>query len=326
MISFAFQINNRTKHLMKSIYTLTLSPAVDKSTYVDHVAAEHKLRCEEAKFEAGGGGINVSRALKKIGGDSVAVYTKGGPTGDLLQKLLNHEYINQLPVECENWTRENFVVVENATNQQFRFGMPGPALNESEWQTCLEQLADPSRTIDYIVASGSMPAGVPVDFYGRLSIIAKQKNAKLVLDSSGDSLKEALKEGIYLLKPNVNELGELVGRELQTEKEQEEAALEIVKSGKIEILVVSMGPSGAMIVSADGVHHVAAPSIKKRSTVGAGDSMVAGLVWSLSQGNNTLDALRYGIACGTAASMNTGTGLCKKTDVDALYDWMKQNS
>src|SRR6187402_1753014 len=130
---------------MKSIYTLTLSPALDKSTTVDHVVAEHKLRCEEAKFEPGGGGINVSRAIKKVGGDSVAVYTKGGPTGDLLQKLLNLEFINQLPVECKNWTRENFVVVETASNQQFRFGMPGPHLEDSEWGQCLDILANPSR-------------------------------------------------------------------------------------------------------------------------------------------------------------------------------------
>ncbi|HSZ25507.1 MAG TPA: 1-phosphofructokinase family hexose kinase [Cytophagaceae bacterium] len=310
---------------MKSIYTLTLSPALDKSTFVDHVVPEHKLRCEDAKFEPGGGGINVSRALKKVGGDSVAVYTKGGPTGDLLQKLLNLEFINQLPVECKNWTRENFVVVETSSNQQFRFGMPGATLHDAEWMQCLEILANPSRSIDYIVASGSMPHGVPTDFYARLSIIAKEKKAKLILDSSGDSLKAALKEGIYLLKPNTKELGELVGYELNNVKEQEEAAKQLIKSGTIEILVVSMGPSGAMIVSEEGVHHVSAPSVKKRSTVGAGDCMVAGLVLSLSKGFNTLDALRYGIACGTAATMNTGTGLCVKEDVEELFSWMKKN-
>lgn len=310
---------------MKSIYTLTLSPAIDKSTTVEHVVAEHKLRCADVKFEAGGGGINVSRAIKKVGGESVAVYTKGGPTGDLLQKLLNLEFINQLPVECKNWTRENFVVVETSSNQQFRFGMPGAKLEEEEWMKCLEILANPSRSVDYIVASGSVPEGVPLDFYAKLSVIAKAKNAKLVLDSSGSSLKAALKEGIYLLKPNTKELGELVGYELNTIKEQEDAAMQVVKSGKIEILVVSMGPSGAMIVSAEGIHHVAAPSVKKRSTVGAGDSMVAGLVLSLSNGFNPLDALRYGIACGTAATMNTGTELCKKEDVEGLFNWMKKN-
>ncbi len=311
---------------MKNIYTLTLSPAVDKSTSVDNVVPEHKLRCAEAKFEAGGGGINVSRAIKKVGGDSVAVYTKGGPTGDLLQKLLNHEFINQLPVECQNWTRENFVVVENSSNHQFRFGMPGAPLLEEEWQQCLDLLANPSRNIDYIVASGSVPAGVPNDFYARLSIIAKEKKAKLILDSSGESLKAALKEGIYLLKPNTNELSELVGYELNTIQEQEEAAKQVVKSGTIEILVVSMGPAGAMIVSEEGAFRVSAPSVKKRSTVGAGDSMVAGLVLSLSQGNTTHDALRYGIACGTAATMNTGTELCRKKDVEELYNWLKKNS
>jgi 6-phosphofructokinase 2 len=313
--------------LMKNIYTLTLSPAIDKSTSVQHVVPEHKLRCAEPKFEAGGGGINVSRAIKKLGGDSVAVYTKGGPTGDLLHKLLDLEGVNQLPVNCKNWTRENLTVVENSSNQQFRFGMPGTPLSEQEWQQCLEILADPSRNIDYIVASGSIPEGVPNNFYAKLSAIAKKKNAKLVLDSSGDSLKAAIKEGIYLLKPNSKELSELAGYELRNIREQEEAAKQIIKSEsvKIEILVVSMGPSGAMIVSKEGVYHVAAPSVKKRSTVGAGDSMLAGLVLSLSNGLNTLDALRYGVACGTAATMNVGTELCKKTDVDELFNWMMKN-
>jgi 6-phosphofructokinase 2 len=310
---------------MKNIYTLTLSPALDKSTTVENVIPEHKLRCAEAKFEPGGGGINVSRAIKKVGGTSVAIYTKGGPTGDLLQKLLNLEYINQLPVECKNWTRENFVVVETSSNQQFRFGMPGAPLLKEEWEQCLKILANPTREIDYIVASGSIPEGVPTDFFARLSVIAKEKKAKVILDSSGDSLKAAMKEGIYLLKPNAKELGELVGYELNTVKDQEEAAKQIIKSGTIEILVVSMGPAGAMIVSEEGIYHVSAPSVKKRSTVGAGDSMVAGLVLSLSQGNNTLDALRYGIACGTAATMNTGTELCRKEDVEELYNWMKKN-
>ena len=311
---------------MKSIYTLTLSPAIDKSTTVDQVVPEHKLRCAEAKFEAGGGGINVSRAIKKIGGDSVAIYTKGGSTGDLLQKILNLEFINQLPVECKNWTRENFTVVETSSNQQFRFGMPGPRLFDKEWKQCLEILAYPSRKIDYIIASGSVPEGVPDDFFAKLAIIAKEKQAKLVLDSSGNFLKQALKEGIYLLKPNVKELGELVGKELTTITEQEEAAKIIIKSGKIEILVVSMGSSGAMIVSEEGTYHVSAPPAKKKSTVGAGDSMVAGLIWSLAKGMSTLEALRYGIACGTAATMNTGTELCKKEDVEDLYSWMSKNS
>ncbi|MCU0430555.1 MAG: 1-phosphofructokinase family hexose kinase [Cytophagaceae bacterium] len=308
---------------MKSIFTLTLSPAVDKSTEVDHVVAEHKLRCAEAKFEAGGGGINVSRAIKKLGGESTAIYTKGGPTGDLLQKLLNLEYISQLPVECVNWTRENFTVVETTSNQQFRFGMPGPELYEKEWRQCLDLVQDVNRPIDYMVVSGSIPKGVPSDFFVQIAKLSREKNARLILDTSGDSLRQAMSIGVHMLKPNLNELAEMVGRDLNTQKEQEDAAQELVHSGKIDVLVVSLGPSGAMMVSKEGIYHVAAPSVRKRSTVGAGDSMVAGVVYSMARNWDLHDALRYGIACGTAATMNTGTGLCKKTDVEELFKWLK---
>jgi 6-phosphofructokinase 2 len=129
--------------------------------------------------------------------------------------------------------------------------------------------------------------------------------------------------GVYMLKPNLNELAEMVGRELNTQKEQEDAALSLIETGKIDVLVVSLGPSGAMMVSKEGVYHVAAPSVRKRSTVGAGDSMVAGVVFSMARNWALHDSLRYGIACGTAATMNTGTGLCRKEDVEELFKWLK---
>jgi 6-phosphofructokinase 2 len=311
---------------MKSIFTITLSPAVDKSTVVDHVLPEHKLRCDAPKFEPGGGGINVSRAIKKLGGESVAIYTKGGPTGELLQKLLNEEKINQHPVPVKSWNRENFIVVESSTNCQFRFGMPGTEILEEEWKNLLNEVDKKAENIDYLVISGSTPPGIPSDFYRKVAKIAKEKNAKLVLDTSGEPLREAIKEGIYLLKPNIRELSELVGKELNTVPHQEEAALKIIDQGKIEVLVVSMGASGAMLASKDGIFHVSAPSVAKKSTVGAGDSMVGGIVLSLSRGWNLADCLRYGVACGTAATMNPGTELCNLEDVETLFNWIKTNA
>lgn len=310
---------------MKNIYTLTLSPAIDKSSTIEHVLPEHKLRCSAPTHEPGGGGINVSRAIKKLGGESVAIYPKGGPTGELMQELLDKEGITQHTIPAKCWTRENFIVVETTTNRQFRFGMPGAELFETEWQKCLDEISDKNTQIDYLVVSGSTPPGVPFNFYRQVAKIAKEKNAKLILDTSGEPLKEATKEGIYLLKPNIKELSDLVGRELTSIPEQEEAALKIIDEGKIEVLVVSLGAFGAMLASKDGVLHIAAPSVAKKSTVGAGDSMVGGIVLSLSRGWNPADALRYGIACGTAATMNPGTGLCKLEDVESLYKWIKSN-
>lgn len=309
---------------MKSIYTLTLSPAIDKSSTVEQVLPESKLRGTEPKFEPGGGGINVSRAIKKLGGESVAVYTKGGPTGELLLHLLDQEKITQHTINCKEWTRENFIVVETSSNRQFRFTMPGVKIHPDELQKCLDDIKN--HSIDYLVVSGSTPPGVPLDFYAEVSKITKEKGCKLILDTSGDALREALKEGIYLVKPNLKELSEMVGYELNNISQQEEAALKIIGQGKIEILVVSLGPAGAMLASKDGVFHVAAPSVKKRSTVGAGDSMVAGMVLSLSRGLSLHETLRYGVASGTAATMNPGTELCHKDDVEELYKWICSNT
>jgi len=310
---------------MKSIYTLTLSPTIDKSTTVDRVMAEHKLRCSNPTFEPGGGGINVSRAIKKLGGDSVAIYPVGGPTGELLTDLLNKEDIKQILVPSKNWSRENFIVVENSSNQQFRFGMPGPALQEEEWKQCLQILEDPNNKIDFLVVSGSTPEGVPHDFYFKLATLAKKKDFKLILDTSGPALTEALKAGVYLCKPNINELSDMVGKELIDIADQEEAAMKVIESGMAEILVVSLGSAGAFVASKDGVYIVHAPTVQKRTTVGAGDSMVAGLVLSMSKGWNLVDTIRYGIAAGSAATMNTGTQLCRKEDVERLYTWLKNS-
>lgn len=308
---------------MSKIYTLTLNPAVDKSSEVNRVIAEHKLRCDKPKFEPGGGGINVSRAIKKLGGHSVAIYPKGGPIGELMFELLKKENIDQLPIDIKDWTRENFIVVEKENNRQFRFGMPGPTLLDSEWKACLDKVIDPSLNIDFLVASGSMPEGVPSDFYGKLANTCNKNNTKLVVDTSGDALRSAVDEGIFLLKPNVNELGELIGRKLSNIHDQEDAAEEVIRTKKIEVLIVSLGASGAILASKkEGVIHVSAPSVEKKSTVGAGDSMVAGIIYTISKGKSMLEAIRYGVACGTAATMNSGTELCKLEDVEHLYKWI----
>ena len=312
-----------------NIFTLTLNPAVDKSSIVERMMAEHKMRCAAPKFEPGGGGINVARAIAKLGGKCTALYMKGGPTGDLLSSLLDKEDIVQKTVTTESYTRENFIVVDKSTNGQYRFGMPGAVITPSEANEVLEILKDDKNSFKYLVVSGSTPSSISNSFYYEISSIAKSKGARLILDTSGDQLKEALKVGIYLLKPNLAELGEMLGatdEDLDTIEEQEEAAKQVIADNKIELLAVSLGTFGAMAATREEVKHIPAPSVKKQSTVGAGDSMVGGMVLALSRGEDVFDAVRYGVACGTAATMNTGTELCKKTDVDRLYKWILAKS
>ena len=307
---------------MGKIVTITFNPSIDKSTTIPHLLPEKKLRCTEPVFEPGGGGLNVSRAIKKIGGQSTAIYTAGGHTGKFLENLVAAEGVLSIAVPVEDYTRENLIVVDKSANQQYRFGMPGPELKEKEWQECLHIL-DREDAVEFIVASGSLPPGVPLDIYGRIAAIAHKKGAKLIVDTSGEALKHAVNEGVYLLKPNLGELSTLAGKEEIHAEAVDDVAREVIASGKCEVIVVSMGPSGAILVTRDEVYQAVPPATKQRSTVGAGDSMVAGLVHCLASGGGLQEALLMGVACGTAATMNPGTELCRKEDVDRLLSLMR---
>ncbi|MBG8554157.1 1-phosphofructokinase family hexose kinase [Hymenobacter guriensis] len=311
---------------MASIVTLTLNPTVDKSTTADQIIPDQKLRCAAPKFEPGGGGINVSRALRRLGADSVAVFPVGGPSGQLLRELLTQEQIQQQPVETVGRTRENFIVVDARTGQQYRFGMPGTELSEQEQQQVLTTLRNLPTVPDFLVISGSLPPGVEPEFLVRIVRAAKQMGIKVVADTSGPALHRVLEEGVYLAKPNVGELSKMAGVEELDNEAVAGTAQRLVREGKAEILVVSLGPQGACVVTRDSTDHVPAPAVKKRSTVGAGDSMVAGLVYGLSTGLSVRETARLGVACGTAATMNPGTELFRKADVDKLYQWLLQQA
>ncbi len=303
-----------------------MNPAVDKSTVVGKLIPEKKLRCSNLLVEAGGGGINVSKAIKKLGGESLAVFPAGDNNGELLKRILAKEKIcyKSIPVSAE--TRECFTITEHVTNAQYRFVMPGAALMNEEIENCFSSIYSLQPCPDIIVASGSLPLGAPDDFFAHLAIIAKQIGAKFIVDTSGIPLQLAAQEGVYLLKPNLSELCSLADKEYLQLNEVDEAAKQVIEKGHCEVVVVSMGPAGAMLVTKDIQEKIPAPTVKKLSTVGAGDSMVAGMAWMLEQGKSLSEMVRFGVACGTAATMNAGTQLFKKEDVLRLYEWINQHS
>ena len=303
---------------MSKILTITFNPAIDKSTSVDNLIYEKKLKCTNPKFEPGGGGINVARAIKRLGGESTALYLAGGYTGNYFTELLVKENIQTIAVSCKNHTRENLIVFDEKSKLQYRFGMPGPVINESEWKEVLNTI-EKINDIEFIVASGSISEGVPIDIFGRISRIAKLKKIKLIVDSSGDALKESVDEGLFMLKPNINELSFLNGAgELRTE-DVEDAAKSIISKGKCKFMVISMGAEGAMLITEESTFKITPPKVNSISTVGAGDSMVAGIVQSLSLGRSITESVKYGVSCGTAATMNPGTELCHMNDVEKIY-------
>lgn len=307
------------------IATLTLNPAIDKSSKVKRLMPDDKLRCSEPTFEPGGGGINVSRAIHIMGGESTAIYLAGGYTGKHLKELLDKEGINQQCISIADSTRENLMVYEEVTGRQFRFGMPGSQVKESEWKKCLEAVKNLPEDTEFLVASGSLPPGVPPDFYAQIAQLAKKRNIQCIIDTSGDALKKATDEGVCLLKPNLGELCALSGKEHINGLEQEEIAQQLIKEGKASALIVSLGARGAMLVTKDKIDYVHPPTVKQESAVGAGDSMVAGIVLAMARKAPMEEVVRWGVAAGTAATMTPGSELCRREDVERIFDWLDRN-
>jgi 6-phosphofructokinase 2 len=308
------------------IVTITINPALDKSTTVEKLIPEKKLRCSDMITEAGGGGINVSKAIKKLGGESLALFPSGGVNGKQLEQILLNLDIPFTAIPIKSETRESFTATEISTNAQYRFVVPGGKLTSPEIESCFSMISSLNPAPYIIVASGSLPPGAPENLFARLAVISKQKGIKLIVDTSGKPLHLAAQEGVYLLKPNLSELCSLVNKDYLQMNEVDEAAKQVIQNGHCEVVVVSMGPSGAMLVTKDIHEKIPAPTVKKLSTVGAGDSMVGGMVWMLEQGKSLLEVVRFGVACGTAATMNTGTQLFKQEDVYRLYEWINQHS
>jgi 6-phosphofructokinase 2 len=307
---------------MQRIMTLTMNPAVDQSCRVKFVVADRKLRCADVRQEPGGGGINVARAIDKLGGAACALYPAGGPVGALFEDLLGREGIEQCVVRIDGCTRRNLIVAEEGTGRQFRFGMPGPVLREAEWKKCLAEL-DRANNVDYFVVSGSLPPGAPDEFYAHAAQKLSQRGIRVILDTRGVPLQRAARAGVFLLKPNMRELRELSGRELEEEGDQESFARHMVDSGWCDAVVLSLGGAGALLVAREVCQRIRSPAVPVRSTVGAGDSMVAGITLALARGQSLESAARFGVAAGAAAVMTPGSELCRRESAERLYSQMQ---
>ena len=301
-----------------------MNPAIDKSAQVNQIEPDKKLRCQEPVFTPGGGGINVARAIHNLGGEAKAIYPAGGPTGDMLEQLLEKENIHQYRVKTKNWTRENVSIIEETTNNQYRFEMPGAPLNEHETAQSLETFLKESQAADFLVASGSLPEGVPDDFYAKLAKKTQGTHPKLIIDTSGESLKKLKGSGVFLLKPNLREFREFTGLKLLSEEDQKQAGRELVNNGTCEVLVLSLGPDGVLLVTHDFQIRFRSPKVAVKSRIGAGDSTVAGIVLGLTQDMDLKEAVMFGISCGASTVMSPGNELCQKSEVERLFNQMKE--
>ena len=308
---------------MPDIVTFTINPAVDISTSVALVRPAHKLRCAAPRRDPGGGGINVARVVTRFGAEVLAVFTVGGPIGEHLKELVAREGIRSLTIPIRADTREDLAVVESETGQQYRFVLPGPALAETEWRACLDALASPDIKPRFLVASGSLPPGVPDDFYAKLATTMRANGAKVIVDTSGLPLQRALEAGVYLIKPNLREMRELLGVSMDREHDCIAACRRLVKECRAEVVALTLGHYGAILVTRDVALRADPVPIKPVSTVGAGDSFLGALVARLAAGCDMEDAFRHAVAAGSAALLAHGTEFARRDDVERLLSAVK---
>jgi 6-phosphofructokinase 2 len=304
--------------IVSDIVTLTINPAIDIFVNVDHVEPTRKLRCSPPKRDPGGGGINVARVAHRLGSDVTAIYPVGGAIGKLLHRLVEREGISSLVTPSHVETRENFTAFESETGEQFRFVLPGSTLHRAEWQACLDKLASLTAKPRFVLASGSIPPGVPDDFFARVAHIARQLGAETVIDTSRSALTAVLDESVSIIKPNLVELSELAGEPLQTDEACVATCRRLIGKGQACTVALTLGEDGALLVTAKDAWKALPMAIDVVSTVGAGDSFLGGLVSALAAGKTMYDAFRVAVAAGSAAVMSPGTELCQEADVKRL--------
>jgi 6-phosphofructokinase 2 len=303
---------------MAHVVTLTLNPALDLSTAVDAVVPFRKLRCEALRRDPGGGGINVARVVRRLEGDAVAVYPAGGPAGEFLERLVTAEGVTSRTIAIAGDTREDFTAFETNSGKQYRFVAPGPTLSDAEWRAAVDAFAALTEKGGYCVVSGSLPPGVPESVFSDIARKTAARAASLVLDTTAEGLRAALAHDVALIKPNQQEFAELSGVDDRSTDALLAAARRLIAQGRVGAIALSLAEDGALLVTNDGAWAAQAPRVAAKSTVGAGDSFLGGMVHARLHGKSWPDALRRAVAAGSAALLSPGTDLARPDAIALL--------
>ncbi|WBU52372.1 1-phosphofructokinase family hexose kinase [Paracoccus sp. SCSIO 75233] len=305
----------------KPILTVTLNPALDISTEAPEVTPEVKLRCAAPSFDPGGGGINISRAIAIMDGQSRPLVALGGHTGLRMARMLADLGLDPITLPAPGETRQSVAVTDASNNQQYRFTMPGPAWSDSFVTRSLDAIAENAPADGFIVLSGSNPPGVPHDYAASLAKRLSGSAAHLFADTSGPALSELAGGGynIALLRMDRHEAETLAARPLPARADTAAFARSLVKAGAAQSVIVARGSDGNIIATEDAAWHAEAAKVEIVSKVGAGDSFLAGFTLACARGMNTQDALGLAAAMASAACMTQATALCRRADVEKLF-------
>ena len=299
------------------IYTLTLNPAVDREMTVPALAYDTVLRASDWQVDPGGKGFNVSRMLASLGTKSVALGYAAGRSGEFLRDSLESLGIETDFVWVEGETRTNVSIISSSNGQYIKANEPGPTIGLADQEKLLAQIEAKAQPEDWWVLAGSLPPGVPTTIYADIIAIVQAAGAQTILDTSGDALKASCKARPFLVKPNDVEAGKLTGLPVQSRPEIV-AAAQAMRAFGVENVVISLGKTGAMLINDENAYFAASPSIQEGNPIGAGDSMVGGLVWALNQNLETAEALRWGVACGAATASRKGTAVGSQEQVESF--------
>jgi 1-phosphofructokinase family hexose kinase len=299
------------------IYTVTLNPAIDRELTVPAIAFDTVLRAGECRVDAGGKGFNVSRMLMALGEPSVAFAFAGGHNGRVLEDALRAMGIETDFTQIKGETRVNISIAEASAARYVKVNEPGPPVDDAMLGVLLEKLVKRVRPGDWCVLAGSLPPGVATTVYASLVAALNERGVMSCVDASGDALRDACRARPYLVKPNLDELRGITGQTADTYQAIGAAAHEVTQLGAQNV-IVSMGKQGALFLDDAGLWHARSPQIRESNPIGSGDSMVAGLIWSLNLKMGWHDAMRWALACGAATASLPGTRVGSRALVESL--------
>lgn len=300
------------------ILTVTLNVAVDKSYVLEtplHVG--EVMRVKACRNTAGGKGLNVSKVIRLCGEECLATGFTGGFNGAYVEEMLEEKGVKSRFVHVEGETRSCInILASDKTSTEFL--EPGFFVDEKKVKEFLLQFRQLLNQCDVVTMSGSAPSGVCFDIYAKMIRMGREKGVKMLLDTSGGYLTEGCKALPYLIKPNEEEMGQLLGYRVKGEEEMVEGARKLCRQG-ISHVILSLGEKGALAVCEQGIFRAVPPKIDAVNTVGCGDSMVGAMAVAIQRGMDVEEMLRYACAVSAANALNLETGYFKKEDMEKIY-------